>query len=38
LGVVLAHVLIVGGAEANDALLALMANVDADQHRLLGDL
>ena len=29
LGVVLAHVLIVGGAEANDALLALMANVDA---------
>ena len=34
LGVVLAHVLIVGGAEANDTLLALVANVDTDQHGL----
>jgi len=38
LGVVLAHVLVIGGAEANDTLLALMANVDADKHRLIGDL
>ena len=34
LGVVLAHVLIVGGTEADDALLALVADIDADKHRL----
>jgi len=34
LGVVLAHVLVVGGAEADDALLAFVADVDADKHCL----
>lgn len=34
LGVVLAHVLIVGGTEANDALLSFVADVDADKHGL----
>lgn len=38
LGVVFAHVLIVSGAEPDDALLAFMANVDADQHRFPRDL
>ena len=38
LSVVLAHVLIVGGAEANDALLALVADVDTDEHGLSRDL
>ena len=35
LSVVLAHVFVVGGAEANDALFALVANVDSNQHGLL---
>ena len=38
LGIVLAHELIVGCAEANDALLAFMAHIDSHEHRLLGDL
>lgn len=37
LGVVLAHVLVVGGAEPNDTLLALVAHVDTHQHGFLGD-
>ena len=35
LGVVLAHVFIIGGAEANNTLLALVADVDTNEHRLL---
>lgn len=38
LSVVLAHVFIVGRTESNDGLLALVAHVDSDQHRFLGDL
>ena len=38
LSIVLAHVRVVGGDEANDALLALVAHVDTDQHGLVGDL
>jgi len=38
LGVVLAHVLIVGGAETDDALSSLVTNVDTDEHGLPGDL
>ena len=37
LGVVLAHVRVVGGAEADRALLALVAHVNAHQHRLVRD-
>ena len=37
LSVVLAHVLVIGGNETNDALLALVAYIDADQHGLVGD-
>ena len=36
--VVLAHVLVVSRAEADDRLLSLVAHINADQHRLLGDL
>jgi len=38
LGVVLAHVGIVGGTETNGRLLALVAYVDTDEHGLLRDL
>jgi hypothetical protein len=38
LRVVLAHVRVVRGAEANRALLALVANVNADEHGLVRDL
>lgn len=38
LSIVLAHMLIIGGAEANDALLALVADVDTDEHGLSRDL
>ena len=38
LSVVLTHVLIIGGDETNDALLALVANVDTYEHGLVGDL
>jgi len=38
LSIVLAHMLIIGGAEANDALLALVADVDTDEHGLPRDL
>lgn len=38
LSVVLAHVLIISGNETNDALLALVANVDTYEHGLVGDL
>lgn len=37
LGVVLAHVLVIGSAKADDALLALVANVDSDKHGLVRD-
>ena len=37
LGVVLAHVLVIGSAEADDALFTLVANVDSDKHGLRGD-
>lgn len=36
--VVLAHVWVVRGAEANRGLLALVTNVDADEHGLARDL
>ena len=38
MSIVLAHMLIIGGAEANDALLALVADVDTDEHGLSRDL
>ena len=38
LSVVLTHVLIIGGDETNDALLALVANIDTNKHGLVGDL
>jgi hypothetical protein len=38
LRVVLAHVLVVGRAEADDRLLSLVAHINSDQHRLPGDL
>ena len=38
LGIVFTHVLIIRRTEANDALLALVANIDADQHGLSRDL
>ena len=38
LGVVLAHVGIISGNKTNDALLALVANIDTYQHSLSGDL
>ena len=38
LGIVLAHVGVVGGTEANGRLLALVTNVNTDEHSLLGDL
>jgi len=38
LSVVLAEVLVISGDEANDALLSLMADVDADKHGLRGNL
>jgi len=38
LGVVFAHVLIICCTEANDALLALVANIDANEHGLSRDL
>lgn len=37
LRVVLAHVLVVGGAEANRGLLALVAHINTDKHCLVGD-
>jgi hypothetical protein len=37
LGVVLAHVLIVGGTESNDALLTLVTDINSNQHGFLGD-
>ena len=36
--VVLAHVLIISCTESNYTLLAFVANIDTDQHRLPGDL
>jgi hypothetical protein len=38
LGVVLAHMLVVGCAEADDALFTFVANIDTDQHGLIGYL
>jgi|TARA_B110001450_G_scaffold175316_1_gene163730 hypothetical protein len=32
LGVVLAHMLVVGGTEANNTLFTFMANIDTDKH------
>lgn len=37
LSIVLAHVFVVGCAKANDALLALVAYIDSDEHGLLRD-
>ena len=34
LGVVLAHVLVIGGAEAYDGLLTFMANINTHEHGL----
>jgi len=38
LGVVLAHVLIIGSAETDDTLLTLVTNINTYKHCLLGDL
>lgn len=37
LSIVLAHVLIIGSDESDDALLALVANINTDEHGLVGD-
>lgn len=38
LSVVLAHMWVISGNETNDALLALVANVDTHKHRFIGNL
>jgi len=38
LSVVLAHILIICGNETNDGLFSLVANVDTNEHGLVGDL
>ena len=37
LSVVLAHMLVVGSAEPNDALLSFMAHIDSHEHCLFAD-